>query len=406
MSERAASISLRVIVDGKVGVASTSSLDDEEIRRTADLARKMAERSEPLEGFRGLYSGNEELPGVEALDPATAQLAASEKASELKKIFEEGRRSETIFAGVYTSAVNSIAVGNSHGVRRWAPVTNVDALFIAMRGNESGYATQCARRHDQLDVFALGSEAIEKATLLSGKNATVEPGEYDVIIEPAALTEAFEWMNMITFSGRAFEDESSFFVGNIGKEFLQKEISIDDDAIDPSFLPFPFDMEGMPKRRVALIERGAPVTPAVDKLMADRLGITPTASAASNESEDHGSALHLSMAGGEHTREELIATTKRGIWITRFNYVNGLLEPKTALMTGMTRDGTFLIEDGKVTARLPNLRWTQSMVDAFRNVDGMTRERRAIGTWWNPVGGTIAPTIRVRNWKITGAQTQ
>jgi predicted Zn-dependent protease len=90
--------------------------------------------------------------------------------------------------------------------------------------------------------------------------------------------------------------------------------------------------------------------------------------------------------------------------VTRFNYVNGLLDPKTALMTGMTRDGTFLVEDGQVTARLPNLRWTQSMVEALNNVEALSRERRIVGTWWNPVGGTIAPTLKVRGWNVTGAQ--
>ena len=90
--------------------------------------------------------------------------------------------------------------------------------------------------------------------------------------------------------------------------------------------------------------------------------------------------------------------------MTRFNYVNGLLDPRIALMTGMTRDGTFLIRDGRVVARLPNLRWTQSLVAALADVESLSRDRRAISTWWNPVGGTIAPTVKVRKWGITGVQ--
>ena len=143
-----------------------------------------------------------------------------------------------------------------------------------------------------------------------------------------------------------------------------------DDALDDAFLPFPFDLEGLPKRRVALIERGIVRTPVVDKAYADRLGFAPTANGWSLGGADHGSALHLSIDGGDATREELIRSTKHGIWVTRFNYVNGLLEPKTALMTGTTRDGTFLIRDGEVVARLPNLRWTQSIVEAFSRIEG------------------------------------
>jgi predicted Zn-dependent protease len=110
------------------------------------------------------------------------------------------------------------------------------------------------------------------------------------------------------------------------------------------------------------------------------------------------------MAGGGATREEMIASTKLGIWVTRFNYVNGLLEPRTALMTGTTRDGTFLIRDGEVAGRLPNLRWTQSMVEAFSSIESLSRERRIVGTWYNSFGGTIAPVAKIRGWNITGKQ--
>ena len=102
----------------------------------------------------------------------------------------------------------------------------------------------------------------------------------------------------------------------------------------------------------------------------------------------------------------MIASTKLGIWVTRFNYVNGLLEPRTALMTGTTRDGTFLIRDGKVAARLPNLRWTQSMVEAFSNIESMSRERRSTGTWYNMFGGTLAPVTKIRGWNITGKKRE
>ena len=97
----------------------------------------------------------------------------------------------------------------------------------------------------------------------------------------------------------------------------------------------------------------------------------------------------------------MIRSTERGVWVTRFNYVNGLLEPRTALMTGTTRDGTFLIRDGQIAGRLPNLRWTQSIVEAFANIAGLTAERRAVGTWYNPFGGTIAPTLKIRGWNFT-----
>jgi predicted Zn-dependent protease len=251
-------------------------------------------------------------------------------------------------------------------------------------------------------VAALGDEATLKATLASGNIEDLEAGAYDVILEPPALAEVFDWLNMIAFTGQSFEDGSSFFVGNLGRHILGDNFTLIDDST--TYQPFPFDIEGRPKRPVAMVERGVIRTPVLDTAWADRLGLEPTAHAWQLGSPEHGAAFHITMAGGTTTREEMIASTKLGIWVTRFNYVNGLLEPKTALMTGTTRDGTFLIRDGKVAARLPNLRWTQSMVEAFSNIESLSRERLSVGTWYNMYGGTLAPVTKIRGWNFTGKQ--
>jgi PmbA protein len=328
--------------------------------------------------------------------------APVEKARALRAMFD--RHSEVLFAGAYATGSASVACGNTHGVRRYATMTDADATVIAISGKGSGYATQRARSSSDVDIAQLGAEATLKATLAADHVEDLAPGAYDVILEPPALSEVFDWLSMIAFTGQSYEDGSSFFVGNLGKRVLGENFTLVDDAVDPGFLPFPFDIEGMPKRAVTLVENGVVKTPVLDKAWADRLGLEPTANAWHLGSPEHGAAFHLSMAGGDSTREEMIASTKLGIWVTRFNYVNGLLEPKTALMTGTTRDGTFLIRDGKVAARLPNLRWTQSMIEAFSNIESLSRERRIVGTWYNMFGGTKAPVVKIRGWNITGKQ--
>jgi PmbA protein len=404
MSEESASLTLRVIVNGAMGVATTTVFDDDEIARTAALAREAAKHAHPVQGFTGLYRDNEPLPPVNAFDAATAALAPMEKALALRTMFD--RHAGVLFAGAYATGSASIACGNTHGVRRYTTVTDADATVIAITESGSGYATRRERSATRMDLAELGAEATLKATLSADRIEDLAPGAYDVILEPPALAEVFEWLNMIALTGQSYEDGSSFFVGNLGKRVLGENFTLADDALDPAFLPFPFDMEGLPKRRVALVENGVIRTPVLDKAWADRLGLAPTAHAWSLGSPEHGSAFHLSMSGGDSSREEMIASTELGIWVTRFNYVNGLLEPKTALMTGTTRDGTFLIRDGKVAARLPNLRWTQSMTEAFSNIVALSRERRITGTWYNPFGGTLAPVVKIRGWNITGKQEQ
>lgn len=396
MSEVSAELTLRVFVGEAMGVASTTSFDAGEIARTAAVAREAARHSVPLPHFAGLYRGGEPAPAVASFDAATANVPVAEKARALRTVFDRGRARGMHFAGSFSTAASSVACANTHGVRRFCTVTAADATVIAMHGQESGYATAIDRR--PVDVIALGEEAMSKAALRGGVNEQIDGQPYDVILEPPAIAEVLEWMNMIAFSGQSFEDGSSFFVGNVGKKVVGSNVTITDDALDPAFLPFPFDLEGLPKRRVTLIDSGIVRTPVVDKEWADRLQIAPTANAWGLGSSEHGAALHLSVAAGEASREDLIRSTRRGIWVTRFNYVNGLLEPKTALMTGTTRDGTFLIRDGEVAARLPNLRWTQSMVEALSNVEALTRERRRVGAWFNAFGGTIAPVMKIRGW--------
>ena len=401
MSETTGELSLRVVVNGAYGVASTTVFDDDEIRRTATLAREAAHLARPLPGFRGLYRTGDSVAELPTFDEVTAAIAPADKARDLRAVFERGRDSSIEYAGSYSTAAMSVAAGNSHGLRRFCRATFADATVIAVHPEGSGYATRCARTAHGVEVVGLGEEATSKALLHCNERASFEPGRYDVILEPAAIAEVLDWMNMITFSGQAFEDGSSFFVGNIGARLLSDSLTIADDATDPAFLPFPFDAEGFAKRRVALVENGIIRTPVVDKAWSDRLGIAPTGNAWQLGATEHGSAFHLSIAPGNASREELIRSTERGVWVTRFNYVNGLLEPRTALMTGMTRDGTFLIKDGMIAGRLPNLRWTQSILEAFANVAGLTAERRAVGTWYNPFGGTITPAMKIRGWNFT-----
>lgn len=404
MSEVASSLTLRVVLNGAIGVAATTSFTDEDIRRTAELAREAARHASPTPGFKGLQRDSAPLHGDGGFDEETASIAPKQKAEQLAEAFRKGREQKIEFAGVYNTAGLSVATANSHGLRRFATTTHAEATFIALNGSASGYSTLRDRKASRVDIAALADEAIQKATLCLDSVEDLEPGKYAVILEPAALAEVFEWLNMIAFTGQSFEDQSSFLVDRIGQQVAGTNITIADDGADRAFLPFPFDMEGTPKGRTPLIEGGIARSPVVDKAYADRLGFPPTGNAWQLGSPEHGAAFHIDMAGGESTREEMIASTKLGIWVTRFNYVNGLLEPRTALMTGTTRDGTFLVRDGRVVSRLPNLRWTQSIADALKNVEALSAERRIVGTWYNPVGGTIAPTIKVSEWGITGKQ--
>ncbi|HEX7828725.1 MAG TPA: metallopeptidase TldD-related protein, partial [Thermoanaerobaculia bacterium] len=228
MSEESASLTLRVVIGGAMGVATTTVFDEDEIQRTAEIARETAKHSNAVPGFAGLYRDNEPLPHVDGFDEETAALAPMEKALALRAMFDRG--TDVTFAGAYASGATAVAVGNTHGVRRYARSTFADATVIAIGQNGSGYATSRQQSASRVDVRALGEEAMLKATLASDRVEDLEPGAYDVILEPPALAEVFDWLNMIALTGQSYEDGSSFFVGNLGKQILGDNFTLLDDA--------------------------------------------------------------------------------------------------------------------------------------------------------------------------------
>src|ERR1044071_235362 len=276
----------------------------EESACAAGRAREAARHSNPLQGFKGLYRDNAPVPQLDTFDERTAAISPLEKARALPTMFDGGSRAEVHLAGAYATGAASVWCGNTHGARRFTRMTHADATVIAIGANTSGYATARERRTSAVDIGMLGDEATLKATLASHNTEDLEPGAYDVILEPPALAEVFDWMNMIAFSGQSFEDGSSFFVGNLGKQLLGENFTLVDDAI--GYQPFPFDIEGRPKRPVAMIERGVIRTPVLDTAWADRLGLEPTAHAWQLGSSEHGVAFHVTMAGGDATREQMI----------------------------------------------------------------------------------------------------
>src|SRR6266436_3427813 len=191
MSEVSAELTLRVIVDDAMGVASTTVFDADEIARTAELAREAAKHSDPLQNFTGLYGDNEPPPEVCTFDEATAAIAPADKARALREMFDRGRSSGVEFAGAYGTGATSVAVANTHGVRRYCTLTASDATVIAIGASGSGYATTIDRRN--VDVVALGEEAAFKATLCADAIEDIEPGAYDVILEPPATAEVVDW---------------------------------------------------------------------------------------------------------------------------------------------------------------------------------------------------------------------
>jgi len=237
----------------------------------------------------------------------------------------------------------------------------------------------------------------------------VAPGPMDVVLAPAAVAEALEWMAMTSFSGRALLDGASLLAGRQGQRVCSPAVTIRDDAghAHPQALPLAFDSEGTTKLPVTFIDRGVGghvVTDlATGRKLRDARASSGHAPAVSDDCSEGPVSANLIFEPGDASVEDLVGRVERGLYVNRFHYVNGYLDPRTATMTGMTRDGTFLIESGRLGRAVPNLRWTESFLGALGRVDGIGRDLACVPSrWTSTIGAVLCPALLVRGFRFTG----
>jgi predicted Zn-dependent protease len=281
------------------------------------------------------------------------------------------------------------------------------ALATPGAGGAAGYGGQV---HGDLGALRLAEET-ERAIRVcrqSREPASLDAGSYDVVMEPEAVTELLEWLAAIAFAAPEVEQGTSPMAGRLGERITGNGVTlVEDPLLDDPALGFgaPFDREGTWKRRVPLVENGIARAILYDRTCAARMGAVSTGSAQLPSLGSAGGVgpTSLMLGGGTATGvDDLVAGVQRGLYVCRLHYVNGLLDPRRAVMTGLTRDGCFLIENGKIGRAVGNLRFTDSLLEGLARCDGMTRERKAIPTWWSDSGAFVSPAVRIRGWRFNG----
>jgi predicted Zn-dependent protease len=301
-------------------------------------------------------------------------------------------------AGSYSTGAAELAVANSLGVLAYAATTVADLTVVVSGRNGSGYADQAAPAVGQLDPAKAGETAVRKA-LLSQDPRPLDPGEYTVILEPPAVADMLTFLGFLGFSAQAVQEGRSFMAGKIGTKIMGDNVTIWDDGTDPEGRPVPFDFEGIPKRKVMLIENGVARGVVHDSSTAAREGVQDTGHALPAPNVYGPLPLNLFLAPGDSSVDEMVASTGRGVLVTRFHYTNPV-HPIRAVITGMTRDGTYLVEDGRISRPVVNMRFTDSLIRALSCVTAIGRERKLQAGF---LGGALVPAIRVEGFAFTGA---
>jgi predicted Zn-dependent protease len=389
-------VNLRVVIGKRIGVASSGRTDPEGLRRLALNARAIAGVVEELDDWGGLPGPTETSPVAAGFSPATATASPEFRAEAVREVIAAADAAGVTAYGSFATGAESTAVANSRGVRVAGTRTTSQLITVSMGpGGGTGYAEAAAVDASTIDAAAIGREAAGKAGATADAVA-IDPGDYPVVLEEYAVVDLLDMLGYLGFSALAVQEERSFF--EPGKRIGSDVVTIRDDGRDPAGLPLWFDYEGVAKQRVDLVARGICRGVVHDTQTAARAGVTSTGHGLPAPNPYGPFPLNMVMDPGTATRDELIGGLDRGLLVTRFHYTNPV-HPKLAIVTGMTRDGTFLVEGGRVVGPVKNLRYTQSYLAALAGTVAVGRERKTLRGF---LGVVVVPAVRIDNWTFTG----
>ena len=397
--EHDASIRVRLAQDGRTGVASTNRLDDEGLRDVVSRAMAIRDRAARNPEAPTLPEGVSAPHATFGAAEGTMTADPSMRATAARAVIAAADRADLTASGAFSTETQTMAVVNTRGVERSETSTLGKLIAVVLNdAGASGYSQAVSIDASEVDGAAVGAEAVDKARRSAGAR-DLEPGEYPVVLEAFAIGTVLEYLSFIGFNALAVEEGRSFM--ELGRQVMGSNVHIWDDGCDTAGVPATLDFEGVPKRRVDLVSAGTATGLVHDTATAQRAGTESTGHGLPAPNTWGPLAWNLFMGQGTSSTDELVSQLDRGIWVTRFHYVN-IVHEKKAILTGMTKDGTFLVEGGKVVRAIRNLRFTQSIPEAFSRIKGIGAETRLVAAEYSGINAR-APALLIDRFAFTGA---
>ena len=394
VAERSGYLSVRVQIEGRTARATTNRLDDASIRQVVEESVALTKLQEPDPGRTGLPACPSPPP-VSRFHAATAEVSPTDRAQAVAEAIRIVESLGQTAAGIYSTAEAVFALLNTNGVFAYYPETMAQFSITAMSADSSGWAKGSACSHQDLDPAAMARAAAGKAHF-SREPIELPPGAYTVILEPAAVLDLAGQM-FGDFSATAITDGRSFLRDRIGEKLFGGNVTIYDDSYHPLQAGAPFDGEGVPRRKLTLVDEGVVRDVAFCRQAAQAAGVEPTGHGFPLPNEYGEAPMNIVIAGGAMPVEDMIASTARGILVTRLWYIREV-DPYEKIMTGMTRDGTFLIEDGHIARGVRNFRFNQALPEMLSNVEALSPSVRASG---EEAFDMVVPAMKVRDFHFT-----
>lgn len=400
------SISVRAIKNGRQALQTTEDLSPAGVKAVVDNAIAAALMLEPDEELLPLAdrklaremakrAGTKGAPGVSRFDMRTARFSAEDRAEQVRAMIDVAKQHGFESSGTYASGTCFSAIGNSKGIFVYHRET-VAECSVTMEGpTSSGWAKQNSTRVTDVSARELAEKAAK--TAIEGANPReLAPGHYTAILPPTAVLDllGFLWED---FSAVQHIDGVSSLTGKLGKQLFGKNITITDDSSHPLQSGETFDGEGMTRSSLVLVENGVVKNVVKSRQSALKMGGEPTGHAQPQPTDLHESAENIVVQGGDTSLEEMIRMTDKGVLLSRVWYVR-TVDPETVLLTGMTRDGTFFVENGKVAFPVKNFRFNVSIHDLLNNVIALGPAVRAAGEEAEPA---VVPAMLVKDFNFT-----
>ena len=406
------SVAILRVHEGHTGTADTNDLSDEGLRDVAARADAAARAAAAAADGPGEYPGLPDaapVPATDGFDAATAELDPAVAGAALAAAFAACAERGLEAFGVWTAGDVETAIASSGGVRASERVTDAFMKVIARDdGGRAGWGSDTAVGAAGIDPAAIAARAVGKVT--RAEPVDLEPGEYPVVLEPEAIGELLDYFASLAFNGLAHAEGRGALVGRLGTRVAAPSINLSDSPRFARTLPRAFDLEGVPKAPLPLIQDGIAHRVVHDTRSAARAGGGARSTGHATAPGGGGFGPHplnlVLIGGGAADEMALAAPIERGLYVTRFWYVNAVHEKQT-LLTGMTRDGTFLIEDGRITRPVRDVRFTDSVLRILEATEDLTATQRLVteAEFYGRrfASGVVVPALRAGGFRITGA---
>ena len=392
--EHVVTVSVRTASGGRTARATTNRLDEDSLRTTLEASLSLA-HSQPRDMKLLPMPGKQRYGKVKRFIKATTAVTPEDRARAVRLACDLAAKKGQVAAGIFSSGMSQTAVGNSRGL--FATYRETHSQFSITMQEDSAASWAKADSADVREIHSqkLAGRASEKAHL-AVKTQELAPGRYTVILEPAAVLDLVGFL-FYDFAATAVQDKRSCLNDRMGKPLFGKNISIVDDVFHPLQKGAPFDGEGIPRQKVPLVDRGIPKNLVYSRASAKAARSKPTGHGFALPNEYGEAPMNLVFSGGDSSVEKMVASTDRGLLVTRLWYIREV-DPYEKVMTGMTRDGLFLVGNGRVAGAVKNFRFNQSVIEMLRNVELMSPAVRATG---EESFEMVVPAMKVRDFHFS-----